>query len=210
MRIALIGGAVIATLLAVACDGDDGAPSTPTETPKTDDYEASTDVERFVLVGGGPFPVCVQSLDESVSTEDVAGAVEAAFEGVAGAGHWPRGWDAPKVDRGCPLPPLALTETGKPFFERRVCEKETSGYLVHLYVGDGARFEERFADAELRVAPHEYLAVDRASRAGGGGNDTVRAQCFGWVSLAWYLTPEELEDGAMLHQYVANFVKGLH
>jgi len=227
MRIAFIGSAVVAALLFAACDGDNGTEPVPTETPLAEratsppDGElsptstetplaeqdaGSTDLELFVLVGGGPFRVCVQTLDDSVSFERAASTIEAGFEDVARQGHWPRGWETPAVDRGCPLPPLALTETDKPFLERRVCLENTSGYLVHLYVGDAGRFKERFVDARLRAVPHEYLAVRRAENVEGAAGG---AQCFGWVALAWYVTPDELEDG-LLADYVSNFVRPVH
>jgi len=195
MRIAFIGSTVIATFLVAACGGDENAPSNPTVTPAPTSVDSPAVGELFVLVGGGSFRACVQTIDENLSLEEAVSAVEAGFEQVAGEGRWPTGWDAPVVDRGCPLPPLALTETDKPFVERRVCREQTSGYLVHLYVGGAPRFEERFAGSRLRVAPHEYLAVD--------------AQCFGWVSLAWYVTPDELEDG-VLRDYVSNVIEGQH
>jgi hypothetical protein len=207
MRIAFIGSAVIAALLVAACDGDDGTQSPPADTPAPMDNEGSADVERFVLVGSGRFLVCVQTLEETVSLERAASAIEAGFEVVGDEGGWPGDWDAPAVDRGCPLPPLALTETGKPFLERRVCKEKTSGYLVHLYVGDAARFEERFAGSRLRAAPHEYLARD-VSEVPGNAQGEAGSQCFGWVALAWYVTPGELEDH-VLRDYVANFIGNL-
>ena len=208
MRIAFIGTAIVAALLVAACDGDDDIQSTHTHTPAPINNESSAEVEPFVLVGGGHLPVCVQTLDDSLSLERAASTIEVQFEEVADDGRWPQGWDAPVVDHGCPLPPLALTETGKPFFERRVCMEKTSGYLVHLYVGDAAPFEERFRDARLRVAPHEYIARD-VSEVRGNAQGEASSQCFGWVSLAWYVTPDELEDD-VLRDYVSNFIGELH
>ena len=189
-----------AVLLAACGGGDDqgtqaatatesqvnGAAATPTRLTEADPLSA------LAVRGRDRFRACVEVLDESVTAEDARTAVEEALLIATENTRWHIRFQTPSVDIGCPLPPAALASNPEP-----ECRSEVSPYLAYVFVGDTALFEESFPEERLaqsfpvpgiRRYKQEYLSIDARSCT--------------QVAEGWYLTPDDLRDGALLQQYI--------
>lgn len=185
-------------LLAAACSGSGEPEPKPTLTdtfvsPATGLTEYNS---RFALLveGRDRLRACVEAVENDV---DVSGAVEAIDEALLIASEdrqWPLAWGTPEVDSGCPLPPVALDMSRGTLGERTPCLPEVSQYLVFVFIAEQSLLTERFEE--------------QTTRDGGGvrkaGQEMLLGElgCEGTVSEAWYLTPTELEDPALLQRFI--------
>lgn len=187
-----------------ATTGSPTAPATQTATPGIPTETAEMriglneyDFDSMLLVKGRDrLRTCVEVLDDSVRVEDTAEMIQEALLAAMQDSRWPDDFGTPAVDVGCPLPPLALEETSKDFAERKVCRREVSPYLVFVFVGNASLFEERFPESVLATA--RVPGTRKAIQEDIALNDNA---CTYDVSEAWYLTPEELSDSALLETY---------
>lgn len=207
---AVIGTLIVVALLAGACGDDAGNDAAPTRTPENLSPQIPTTSEtitppatglteynpRFALrvEGRDKLRACVQAVENDV---DVSGAVEVIEEALLIASEdsqWPLAWGTPEVDSGCPLPPVALDTTRGSLVKRTPCLPEVSQYLVFVSIAEQSLLAERFEE--------------QTTRDGGGvrkaGQENLLGElgCEGSVSEAWYLTPTELEDSALLQRFI--------
>ena len=150
------------------------------------EYDPSS---ALIVKGRDRLRACVQTLDESVTVEQAAEAIEEALLAAAENRRWHPTFGTPAVDVGCPLPPAAL-EAGWPF-EPSICREEVSPNLVYVFVGEASRFTQTF--------PGTWLATTGGVRK---GRQEALSPCGLEVAEAWYLTADELEDGDLLQRYI--------
>lgn len=202
----LISGILAGFSILSSCDEDGTAERAPTEeasaaSPSAPAHSPLTEGDESLLlrvVGRDALRLCVQPLDAGQVGGERAEAALGEALAVAAADHrWPtRGFGAPQVETGCPLPPAALDED-VPRADRAICREEASPFLAYAFVGNEEAFSERFPDDVLQIAypvpgirraPQEYL--------GDGG------RCDLQVAEAWYLTESDLADPELLQHYI--------
>ena len=207
--IILVLVALVVALVAAACGGD-GNDAAPTRTPENLSPQIPTTSEtitppatglteynpRFALLveGRDKLRACVEAVGEDVDVTGAVAAIEEALLIASDDARWPPAWGTPEVDSGCPLPPVALDTTRGSLRERTPCLPEVSQYLVFVFIAERSLLAERFEE--------------QTTRDGGGvrkaGQENLLGElgCEGSVSEAWYLTPTELEDSALLQRFI--------
>jgi hypothetical protein len=145
------------------------------------------------IKGRDHFQACVEVLDDSASPEDASQTILTALLKASYDERWHRHFGTPTADVGCPLPPAAL-QGQKDRFEEAICSPVVGPYLVYVFVGDAALFSERFPDDIVR--PRGTRVADQEALRQGS------AKCANSVAEAWYLTPEDLLDEALLEEYI--------
>ncbi len=121
-------------------------------------------------------------------------AIEEALLIASDDARWPPAWGTPKVDNGCPLPPVSLDTSRGTIGLRAPCLPEVSPYLVYVFVAEPSRLTERYPEQTVR----DGGGVRKASQENLLGEEG----CEGTVSEAWYLTPGEWEDPALLQRFI--------
>lgn len=200
MRLTLV--LVWCAVLLAACGGgdDQGTQDAAATEPKVNGATATptglTEAAAFSalgVIGRDRFRACVEVLDESVAEEDAEAVIEEALMAATKDQRWHVEFQTPSVDIGCPLPPAMLASDAEP-----ECRSEVSPYLAYVFVGGALLFEESFPEERLRQSfpvpgirryKQEYLSVDARP-------------CAVQVAEGWYLTPDDLKDGALLQQYI--------
>lgn len=194
-----IGALVCMTL---SCGGDDGGGAAgvdATGAAETESVSAATPAalteaapfSGLLVEGRDRFRACVQVLDDRVSAEQATADVEQALLAASRDRRWHRDFLAPAANTGCRFPPAALAPPDQTV---NVCSRTASQYLVHVFVGRETVFEDSFPEERLEFS----FPVAGLRR----GVQEELWPCTYQVSEAWYITPDELQDSALMENYI--------
>lgn len=195
--------AAISTILMLGCSrassptGEATPSMAPNGSPSVDATSGRSEYDPsspLLVKERDRFRACVHALDSSVNLGDAVISVQHALDSASTDPRWVVEFDTPLVDASCPLPPAALDKSKNPV-DRIICHQQASPYLVFVFVGDAALFEERFPEDLVR-------ATEGMRRTAEQSISTETGRCYADVSQAWYLTSDDLQDSELLERYI--------
>lgn len=188
----ILAGTMAVLLVACDEDGDAVQEPSPSQTVSKGGLTEYNPSSALVVVGRDGLRACIEVIAEVADEDSAAEAIASALGAAQQDARWPGSFGTPVVDKGCPLPPVALDEDlpneGAP------CLAEVSPYLVFVFVADAARLLERY--------PPELLEETDGVRKASEERILGSRGCLGDVSEAWYLTPDELGDNELLRRFI--------